>query len=491
MGDSACLFHIQRPLSRDTIGKAKRDRIVMKRAALLLSAGLLSSCAAVGPDYRPPAASELAVPESYAGAPAASSPAELGSWWQQLGDPMLDGLVARAVSDNLDLAVAASRLRQAREAEIQARSNRLPTAGASANVRRDLDSERNDTTAFSLAGDASWEVDLFGGIARGIEAAGADAEGAYYDLAAVRVAVVGDVVTNYVQARLAQQRLALARETLAIADENLEIAGWRVQAGLVSSLDVEQARASRAQTAAGIPQIEAAFSAAAFRLGVLTGQAPAALMEELKASRPIPEAPDAVAVGIPADTLRQRPDVRGAERTLAAQTARIGVAEAQLYPALRIGGNIGTSALSVGGLVDQVVGSLFGGLTQTLFDGGRLRSQVRSQEAAAEGALASYRQTVLNALEDVENGLVSLEAAKRRRAEFVIAQEAATNQAILARSQYRAGLTDFLTLLDAERSLLSAREGLLSSQADQTLSFVQLYRALGGGWDPLTVPQRS
>src|SRR5690606_36351214 len=232
-------------------------------------------------------------------------------------------------------------------------------------------------------------------------------------------------------------------------------------------------------------------SAAAFRLGVLTGQAPAALMEELKASRPIPEAPDAVAVGIPADTLRQRPDVRGAERTLAAQTARIGVAEAQLYPALRIGGNIGTSALSVGGLVDQVVGSLFGGLTQTLFDGGRLRSQVRSQEAAAEGALASYRQTVLNALEDVENGLVSLEAAKRRRAEFVIAQEAATNQAILARSQYRAGLTDFLTLLDAERSLLSAREGLLSSQADQTLSFVQLYRALGGGWDPLTVPQRS
>src|SRR5690606_16591633 len=158
--------------------------------------------------------------------------AELGSWWQQLGDPMLDGLVARAVSDNLDLAVAASRLRQAREAEIQARSNRLPTAGASANVRRDLDSERNDTTAFSLAGDASGEVDLFGGVARGIEAAGADAEGAYYDLAAVRVAVVGDVVTNYVQARLAQQRLALARETLAIADENLEIAGWRVQAGL-------------------------------------------------------------------------------------------------------------------------------------------------------------------------------------------------------------------------------------------------------------------
>jgi outer membrane protein TolC len=195
-----------------------------------------------------------------------------------------------------------------------------------------------------------------------------------------------------------------------------------------------------------------------------------------------------VAVGIPADTLRQRPDVRSAERTLAAATARIGVAQAQLYPGLRITGNIGTAALTPGGLFNAVTGGLFAGLTQTIFDGGRLRSQVRAQRAVAQGAYASYRQTVLTALEDVENGLVALQSAKTRHAQFLIALDAANNTAILARSQYRAGLTDFQTLLESERSLVSARDGVSSSRADEALALVRLYRALGGGWDPLANP---
>jgi NodT family efflux transporter outer membrane factor (OMF) lipoprotein len=461
------------------------------RLALFVAPALLSACT-VGPDYRAASPSDLGVPDSYYGAPPAPSPADLSIWWKQLDDPLLDSLVDRAVGGNLDLAVAETRLHQAREALVQARADQVPNIGFSAGVRENIDSHDN-STSYSVSGDAAWEADLFGGIRGGVQAADAEAEGAEYDLGSVRVALIGDVVTNYVNARLAQQRLALARDTLVIANENLEIARWRNRAGLVSALDVEQARGAQAQTAATIPSLERSFSAAAFRLSVLTGQPPGALMGELQATADVPTAPDKVAVGIPAETLRQRPDVRAAERSVAAATARIGVAQAQLYPALRLTGNIGAASLSFGGLVDQIAGSLFAGLTQTLFDGGRLRSQVRSQEAAAEGAVAIYRQTILTGLEDVENGLVSLKSAKERRAQFAIALDAANNQAILARSEYRAGLTDFQTLLEAERALVSARDGMITSHADQTLAFVQLYRALGGGWQtiaPITEARR-
>jgi multidrug efflux system outer membrane protein len=458
-------------------------------SAFLLA--LMSGCATSGPDYHAPTAAQLKVPDAYFGAAPSPSAEELATWWRQLGDPQLDSIVDRALAGNLDLVVAATRLRQAREAAVQARAARVPTIGASAGVRQDIDPGGSSDTSFSGGADAAWEADLFGGISRSIEAARAEEQGAAFDLGAVRVAMLGEVVTNYIQARLAQQQLAIARDTLAIADENLEIAGWRLRAGLVSSLDVEQARGARAQTAASIPNLERSFAAAAYRLSVLTGQPPAGLMAELEQIKPIPIPPDQVAVGIPADTLRQRPDVRSAERTLAGQTARIGVAAAQLKPALRLTGNIGASALSIGGLVDAIAGSLFAGLTQTLFDGGRLRSQVRAQRAAAEGALATYRQTVLTALEDVENGLVALKAAKERRVQFAVALQAASNQAILARSEYRAGLTDFQTLLEAERALLSARDGQIASQADQALAIVQLYRALGGGWEPLATPSNG
>lgn len=448
-----------------------------------LASLILPACAS-GPDYRAPGTASLGVPDAYLSGPSPSaSPEELAAWWRQFGDPALDAIVEQALANNLDLAVAATRLRQAREALVQTRAGRLPAIGASAGVSQDADFDGNDRRTLSLGADASYEADLFGGVRRGIEASRADLEAAGYDLATVRIAIVGEVVTNYIQARLAQAQLATARDTLGIADENLEIAGWRVRAGLVSSLDSEQARGARAQAAASIPNIERNFASATYRLAVLTGQAPGALTASLSAPRPIPSGPDAIAVGIPAATLRQRPDVRSAERALAAQTARIGVAEAALRPGLRINGNIGSSALGIGGLFDAIAGNLFAGLTQTIFDGGRLRSQVRGQEAAAEGALAGYRQSVLTALEDVENGLVALRAAQQRQREFVTALDASNNQAILARSLYRSGLTDFQTQLEAERSLLAARDGLNSSRAEQALAIVQLYRALGGGWD--------
>ena len=459
----------------------------MRRIAAPLCVLSLAACS-VGPNYRPPAPAALSVPDTFYTRDAqAAQPAELAHWWERFDDPLLARLIGEASAGNLDLAQAAARLTQARESVAQARAGLVPTVGASAGAGRDV-GPGNDRTSFSVGADAAWEIDLFGRIRRGIEAAGADAEGVYYDREALRVAIAAEVATNYIQARLAQERLALARDTLAIADDNLQIAGWRVQAGLVSSLDSEQARAARAQTAASIPNIENAFTSATYRLAVLTGRAPGALTGELTQAKPIPRGPAEVAVGIPADTLRQRPDIRSAERTLAAQTARIGVAEAQLYPALRLSGNIGTSAFSLGGLFNAITGGIFSSLSQTLFDGGRLRSQVRSQQAATEGALAAYRQSVLTSLEDVENALLALRSARERQVQFTIALDAANNSAILARIQYRSGLTDFQQLLEAERSLLSARDGLVGSRGDEALSLVQLYRALGGGWDPEAAP---
>jgi len=447
---------------------------------------LLGACT-VGPNYRAPAPASLSVPESYYGRDAQSSPAELARWWELFRDPLLTRLVGEASAGNLDLAQAGARLVQARESLVQSRAGLVPTVGASAGAGRDF-GPGDDRSSFNAGADAAWEVDLFGRIRRGIEAAGADAASVYYDREALRVAIAAEVATNYIQARLAQERLALARDTLAIADDNLQIARWRVEAGLVSSLDSEQARGSRAQTAASIPNIENAFTSATYRLAVLTGRAPGALTAELIGAKPIPRGPAEVAVGIPAETLRQRPDIRSAERSLAAQTARIGVAQAQLYPALRLSGNIGTSALSLGGLFEAITGGIFSSLSQTLFDGGRLRSQVRSQQAATEGALAAYRQSVLTSLEEVENALLALRSSRERQAQFAIALEAATNTAILARIQYRSGLTDFRQLLEAERSLLSARDGLVSSRGDEALALVQLYRALGGGWDSAAPP---
>ena len=445
-----------------------------------------SACTTVGPNYRAPMAAQLSIPSGYAAnAPAAApDPSKRMTWWTQFNDPILDQLIGRALGANLDLEVARARLRQARESAVQAQAERLPTVTGSAGAGETLDAHGRRSTSYSLGTDASWEADLFGGVSRSIEAARAQAQSSSYDLAAVQVSLIGEVVTNYVNARLAQQHAILARQNLSMADDNLQIARWRLQAGLVSSLDVEQARGARAQIAATIPVYEQNFSSAAYRIGVLTGQAPGALMDILNQPEPLPIAPTAIAAGIPADTLRDRPDVRAAERTLAAETARIGVAEANLYPGLNLSGNIGTTALSLGGLIDAITGSLFASLTQTIFDAGRTRSQVRSQQAAAQAALATYKQTVLTSLEDVENGLVALQTAERRLAQFEEALDAAHNQAILARSEYRSGLTDFQTLLEAERALISARDGALTSRADEVLAVVQLYRALGGGWNP-------
>lgn len=447
-------------------------------------AALLSGCAA-GPNYRARSARELGVPVRYTAPAREDAAQDLTRWWKHFDDEGLTSLVDRALEANLDVAQAVSRLRQARAAVVQAQADFLPNVDASASGGRTFDSDARDRGSFSAGANASWAIDLFGGTRRSVQASRADLAAAGYDLATVQTAIAAETALNYVALREAQARLGIARDVLVTQEENFQIADWRVQAGLVSSLDVEQARTQLAQTRASIPALETAVAAAQNRLAVLTGVAPGTLAEELGMIGPIPVGPQEIAVGIPADTLRQRPDVRASERALAAATARIGVAQSQLLPALNLSGNVGTSALSIGGLGDIVTGGVFATLSQFIFDGGRRLAAVRGQRAVAEGALAAYRQTVLTALEDVENGLVSLKASGDRETAIAEASDAASTTAILARSQYRAGLTDFQTLLDAERQLLSARDSLASAKADEANALIQLYLALGGGWDPL------
>ena len=478
------------------------------KSAILLATVALAGCA-VGPDYRPAGPAELGLPGGFSvpGSPGAPSAEELQRWWDRFDDPMLAQLVDQSRAANLDIAQAVARLRQAREALVQSRASLLPTINGSAGYGRSFQVTGRDSTSitlpdgtvqtfdtgsggdsFSLGLDAQYQVGLFGEIGRQIEASRASYEAGGYDYANVLTSVQAEVARNYVLARLYQAQLVNARESLAIQDDNLEIAGFRVRAGLVSSLDAEQARGTRAQTAAGIPSIEQSYNAAVSRLGVLTGQAPGALKPQLAATLPIPVGPDAIAIGIPADALRQRPDVRLAERNLAAATAQIGVATAALYPQLAISGNVDANSDIIGNLLDAITGNLFAGLTQSIFNGGRLRSQVRGAEAAADGAFSAYRQAVLLAIEEIENAAVALDAAKRREAEFAIALDAANTSAILSRNLYRSGLTDFTTLNTNEAALISARNGVTQARADRATAVVQLYLALGGGWDPAVTP---
>jgi NodT family efflux transporter outer membrane factor (OMF) lipoprotein len=481
----------------------------MQRVRVLLLATALAGCS-VGPDYRPQTPAELGVPAGFS-VPAAPQAADLTRWWNRFDDPVLGRLVEQAAGANTDLAQAVARLRQAREALVQSRSQLLPTVSGSTGYQRNenlrgggrsftlpdgtvVDTGGGGANNFTVGLSASWQVGIFGELRRTVEASRAQYEASGFDYAGVLLSVQSEVARNYVIARGLQAQIANARASLGIQDDNLEIAGFRVQAGLVSSLDSEQARAQRAQTAATIPSLEQQYNAAVSRLGVLTGQAPGALKPELAATRPIPIAPAAPSatgggIGIPADILRRRPDVRAAERTLAAATAQIGVAKARLYPALAISGNINTNASSIGNIGDAITGGLFAGLTQAIFNGGRLRSAVRAQEAGTDAALAAYKGTVLLALEDIENAIVALTTAQAREREFTVALDAANNSAILSRSQYRSGLTDFTTLNQQEAALLSARNGLTQARADAAAAQVALFVALGGGWDATTVPQ--
>ena len=452
---------------------------------------LLAGCAA--PHAAPPQSS-LTIPDEWSqaetgaetGAETQAAATDLTAYWVLLNDPLITRLVEQAIAENRNLTQAAARLDQSRTSLVQARSALPPVLSASGRTSRDLGDNAPDQFAFGLGLDASWEVDLFGQISGNIGAAEAELLSAGYSLADLQRLIAGQVALTAINARALAQQLAIARSTLAFQEDNLQIARWRNQAGLVSSLDVEQARTQRASTAATIPALESSLAATANALSTLVGEAPGRVLAEFDPANPGPVPQPVALAGLdaPAEVLRRRPDVRGAEASLAAATARIGVARAQLFPLLRLSGNIGTNALGIGNLFDVITSGVVASVSQLIFDGGRTAAQVDSARAAARGSLAAWEQAILQALEEVESAAIDQRSANQRVAINAEAVEAASNSALLARSQYEAGLTDFRNLLTAENQLLSARNQQIAAEADRASAFVRLTQALGGGWDP-------
>lgn len=442
----------------------------------------LAGCASLAPE-QPAMSSVQPVPEQWVLAEPGATDIPLERYWVMLEDPLVEEFVGRARAENLDLVQAVARLRAARAFLRQARADRVPTVNASGGARRDVGDFAADDVLLSAGLDAAWEIDLFGRIDGSIDAARSDVEAAGYSLGDLERVIVAQVANQVVTARSLAEQLAIARETLANQDDNLQIARWRNQAGLVNSLDVEQARTQRAQTAASIPQLESNLVAVANSISTLIGETPGRVYRALEeAPRSVPVPPIDVALAVPADTLRRRPDVSAAEAGLAADLERVGVARTQLFPLARLSGTIGTSATDVGSLFDLVTGNVFASLSQLIFDGGRARGRIEGAQAAADGSLAAWRQSILFALEEVESAAVDLDTSAERVIALAEATEGAQNAAILARSQYQAGLIDFQRLLVAESQLLGTRNALVNAEAGRAIAFISLARALGGGW---------
>ncbi|MGN1055823.1 MAG: efflux transporter outer membrane subunit [Comamonas sp.] len=424
-------------------------------------------------------------------APQQQSPQDLSRWWQFFGDAQMTDLIEQALLTNPSVQSAQASLRQARAQLDGQEAARMPNASAGADRGRSWEDGDNGRNSYAARVSASWEPDLWGRQANAVKAGEANVQAAVATLEGTHVSLAAEVALNYIELRSLQNRLHIAQDNLAIQRENQQITEWRVQAGLATSLDAEQARSSTAQTAAQIPALEASMAKTRHALSILTGQAPAALDAALVPAKALPTAPDNLAMTLPADTLRQRPDVRAQEQRVVAALANLSSQERANFPSLRLSGSLGVSALTLGALSGATVAqSIAAALSAPLFDAGANRAQIRVQQAAVEQARINYRSTVLSALQEVEDALVQLQADKERLVQLQIAQEAARNAQLLANQRYSSGLVDFQTVLDTQRTLLSSQDSVATVQAAISTDYVRLYKALGGGWQPLNLDGR-
>jgi outer membrane protein, multidrug efflux system len=466
-----------------------------RRVAGAAGVMLLAGCA-VGPDYEPPDSSVPASwPQVDTQLPGTSSvpafePIEIIRWWTSFNDPMLTSLVERAVLENLDLRAAQSRVRQARAARGVTGSAFWPGVQAGADYRRSRPSEGmggsgQQSDLFQAGLDAAWELDIFGGTRRGIEAADADIRAAVEDRRDVLVTLVSEVALNYIDLRTFQERLAIARRNLEAQQHTADLTRRRLGSGFASALDVAQAEADVATTRSTIPALEASIRQAIYSLSVLLGREPNALEQELSVVKPMPPVPPRVPVGLPSDLLQRRPDIRRAEASLHAATARIGVATADLFPKLSLLGSAGLQSdkLSTWGNWSSRFWSVGPSATWEIFAAGRIRSTIEVQNALEEQALLAYEKTILTALQDVESAMEAY-VREQQRVHALAEAVAANRKALKLSTQlYTEGLTDFLNVLTAQRSLYITEEAITQSQGNVSANLIALYKALGGGWE--------
>jgi len=467
-----------------------------------LACVLVSGCMTVGPDYEAPEtkvpdAWNQAVVENFTG----DQPA-LQTWWEVFGDPTLNTLVQRVAEGNLDLKIAASRMVEARTRLASSRGEYYPEVDAVGAAQWTRASEettpvlpsglhRKDNL-FQAGLNVGWELDLWGRIRRSVESADAAYQGSVENYRDTLVLLYAEVAATYADLRSLQARIRYAENNVDLQKKTLKLTKDRNSAGLVPDLDVRQAELNLATTSAAIPVLRTMLIESKYRLGTLSGQAPGALSDLLEGVSDIPVPPKDVSVGLPADLLRQRPDVRRAERELASQHARIGVAEGSLYPTFSLPGTFVLEAPSAGDVFsgDSLTYGFGPSLRWNLFAGGRIRNAIRIEEARTEQALLFYENTVLLALEDVETAMVAVAEEHKRLDAVNDAVQAAEASADLVDTLYRAGLTDFQNVLDMQRALSLQQDTLAASEGDLSKNYVRLYKALGGGWNIAeTTPQ--
>jgi NodT family efflux transporter outer membrane factor (OMF) lipoprotein len=470
-------------------------KILLRGMFCLFIIPVLTGCIKVGPDYVSPVTK---VPDAWrnkiTNEVTGKEPSELIliKWWTTLDDPVLNEIIEKAVANNKDIGAAKARIREERARRNISRAGFFPTIDTSGSFSRSSGSRETgsgkETDFYSAGFDAVWELDIFGGNLRSLEAASAELEASEENLCDILVSLLAEVALNYIEVRTYQARIVVAEKNLAIQEQAHQIAWLRYGAGLSGEIAVQQAKYNLENTRAQIPLLRISLEEAKNRISVLLGENPGSVHGLLNDQRSVPVSPPAIVIGVPADVLRRRPDIRRAERKLAAQTARVGAASADQYPKLSLTGSIGFESLSIDKLL--LSGSrnyAFGPrISWPLFRAGSIRSNIEVHSAVQEQMLNQYESAVLNALDEVENRLMSYMENQNRRQALNDAKTAAGLAADLAVSQYRSGLTDFTSVLDAQRSLLSFEDNFIQCESGIVSDLVRLYKALGGGWTSMS-----
>jgi multidrug efflux system outer membrane protein len=467
-------------------------RNLIKKVSVLAVSAVLSACA-VGPDYKQP---EMTTPDQFVTPdPQFSNAAVESDFWKAFGDEQLNDLIEQALKANHDIRIAMASLREARAIRGEARLDFGPTVTASAGRTETRVSERQapvaaiprDQDYYDGGFDAFWELDFFGRTRRNVEANSALVQAAEAGVYNTQVTITAEVARNYFELRGSQQRLAVAQRNAENQRETLRITTARLDAGRGTQLDTSRAQAQLSNTLSTIPDLEAAVTRSILRLGVLTGHSPEALIPQLSVVKALPTLPTVQNIGTPELLLRRRPDIRVAERQLASATAQIGVAVGDLFPRISFVGHWGFDAVDSGDLGNSSSETYaFGPSIQwAAFDLGRVRQHIKQREAATDRALAQYQQTVLQALEETDASMTAYAKAKVKQAHLQDSTTASLEAVTLARARYESGVADFLTVLDAERTALTAEDQLAVSETQTATALLATYKALGGGFRPL------
>jgi NodT family efflux transporter outer membrane factor (OMF) lipoprotein len=462
---------------------------------------MLCGGCAVGPDYHPPSQTMPAhwqSPPTTQASVLLQQPLQVEQWWTTFHDPMLDSLVHRAVASNLDLQLATERILAARAQVGINRAALFPNLDGNGNYTRSGGAKTGWSSLWTAGLDSIWEIDIFGGIRRSVEQASASYEASIEDRRDVLVTLLGEVATDYIQLRGYQQEVLIARQNLEVQTRNAKIARDKKALGTGTNLDIAQADSQVASTTATMISLQTSAQQSMYAISVLLGQAPTDLDEELTPQKEVPAPPSELPVGLPSDLLRRRPDIRRSERQLAAATAGIGVAVAQLFPQFSLTGNLNLQASRIDNLDwNHSLWSFGPSVNWSIFSAGAVQANIDLQDAGQKQALTTYHQTVLTALLEVQNVLVAYAQEQHRRVALAEAVAMDKQAVELATERYQqGGLTDFLAVLDAERALFASQDALVQSNAAVGTDAVALYKALGGGWQigepaPTTAPTNA